>query len=307
MSSIPITSDDLKQYDAFIKQYIQQEINKAVASVQNYNVQDTLTVYDGLAYTPPTASIMTLEHTPAVMSIQPETITVQEDIQEDYIIYDRVITPNANINYRNIVVTGDDRSNRVFFNMWYTFDDRELENKTISIIWINANNEKGESLAVDKEIKDNNRLVFAWNVPAQATYKEGTIQYAIRITGPDYAWHTLPSTIECVKGLMSGDFNSLQDAELSPGWVDYIEGKYAVGVQSLTISEYESLTEKSTETLYLVTNADGTVTQYLGTTVISNSSSSSGTEGNAKIVAMTATEYAALDNPDADTLYVITG
>lgn len=303
--STPLTSDDLKKYDVLIKQYIQQQIQQSVTLLQSrINEEDSVHSYDSVNASPMVYAAPRLatysddSQIPVLMSIQPEIIEVQEDIQEDYIIYDRVITPNENIQYKNIVVTGDDKSNRIFFNMWYTFDDRELSNKTISIIWINANNEKGESLAVDKEIKDNNRLVFAWDVPIQATYKEGTIQYAIRITDDDYAWHTLPSSIECVKGLMSDDFNNLEEAQLSPGWVDYIEGKYGVGVQKITFTEYTNLAEKSNEILYLVINNDGTITTYLGDTLVSE-------PPYYKILSVTEEEYNALNPPDEFTLYLI--
>lgn len=251
MSNIPITSNDLKQYDTAIKRYIQQELEKAISSSQLSGSTSN--------------SIPSTSLTPATPTIRPETINVQEDVQEDYIIFDRVITPNAQIKYRNVVVTGDDRSNRIFFNMWRTFDDREMLDKTISIIWKNANGEKGESLAVDKCIKDGNRLVFAWDVPAQATYKEGLIHYAIRITDDDYAWNTLSATIECVKGLMSDNYNNLEEAKLAPGWVDFIEGKYNVGVQRVTVSDYANLINKQPDILYLVYDeANGTVTPYLG-------------------------------------------
>ena len=51
------------------------------------------------------------------MSLRPEQIPVVEDRQEDYVVYDRVITANETLP-QNILVTDDDLSNRLYFNMW---------------------------------------------------------------------------------------------------------------------------------------------------------------------------------------------
>lgn len=158
------------------------------------------------------------------MSIRPDRIDVFQDVQENYIIYDREITENPNPQFNtNLLVTNDNKSNRLYFNMWYTFDDRDLESKEVSVVWVNANNEKGISLCVDKELKDTDRLTFAWDVPQQATYKEGNIKFAVRIIANDYVWNSLIGTVEVKKGLVTEEYNSLDDANLLPGWLDYME------------------------------------------------------------------------------------
>lgn len=243
----------------------------------------------------------------SLMSIYPDTITVQEDIQEDYVVYDRVISPNENKVYKNIVVTTDNKSNRVFFSMWYTFDDRELENKEISIIWLNALGNKGESLCVDKQLIGD-RLYFAWNIPGLATVKAGTIKYAIRITSNDYAWHTLPAEIECVQGLMDDGWDDKKEAEKTPGWVDYIEGKYKSNLLIISESEYRSITPPSDNTLYVVNMNDGTINMYVGSNQIhTGGGGGGGTTGIANIKQLSSAEYNDLgDDKDLNTLYLLT-
>ena len=64
------------------------------------------------------------------MSIEPQEITVYEDIQENYIVYDREVTENPNPPFNNnILVTNDNKSNRLWFNMYYTFDGRILDDE----------------------------------------------------------------------------------------------------------------------------------------------------------------------------------
>lgn len=210
------------------------------------------------------------------MSIEPITPLVQEDIQEHYTIYERELNENTELGLpQHILVTNDNLSNRIYFNMYYTFDDRELENKEISIVWINANNERGMSLAVDKTL-DGDRLYFAWDVPHQATYKEGTVYFAVRIVAENYVWNSLAGTVEVHKGLVTEEFNNLEEAQLAPGWVDYIEGKYKIAMVKITLEDYNALSTKDENTLYLVTMEDGSIFQYLGDTLVSGGGTSSG-------------------------------
>lgn len=277
-----ITSEQLIQYDNKIKEYVQQQIASIVSNYedtirnlsstlaeQEFRIEELESTLKTSNESEETKYSSPLLKGPMVRSVSPEQIVVEEDIQEDYVIYDRVISPNEDKVYKNIVVTTDDRSNRIYFSMWYTFDNRELLDKEISIVWINADGNKGESLCVDKQLLGD-RLYFAWNIPGTATYKAGIIKFAIRITSEDYAWHTLPAEIECVQGLVDDEWQNLLEAQTNPGWVDYIEGKYRGGLQILSRSDYDNLEQKSDDTLYLVKNVDETVVAYLGSTPIQN-------------------------------------
>ena len=323
-----ITSEQLTTYDSRIKEYIQTQIATATASYRQqiaslqYTV-DTLTskvnaLSGGTTQSTSSPVIMrsmsvaptsttggdTSSEPMQLRSISPSTIIVEEDIQEDYVIYDRIISPNEGAQYKNIVVTSDDKSNRVWFSIWKTFDDRDLTTKEISVIWVNADGGKGESVCTDKQVIGD-RLYFAWNIPGLATYKAGTITYAIRITdGPDYAWHTLPAQIACVQGLMDDHWDELEPAEETPGWVDYIEGKYKVSIQIMDEDEYEALPIYDDEVIYVVNMNDDSVNMYLGDKQISGGG---GGGANVNFVELTSSEYTALgNNIDPDTLYLLT-
>ena len=213
-----------------------------------------------------------LRSVPMVRSISPEVIEVDEDIEEHFVVYDRIISPYNQATYNNIIVTTDDRSNRIWFSMWKTFDNRELIEKTIKVIWINAEGMKGESICESKTISGD-RLYFAWNIPSSVTVKAGTIQFALRITDTDYAWHTLPAEIQCVQGLMDGDWEDIPEAVASVTWADYIEDQWNQILVICYKQEYDAIVDKG-RIVYVVEQPDGSVKMYLGTTEISTSGGS---------------------------------
>jgi hypothetical protein len=241
------------------------------------------------------------------MSITPQSITVTADTQENYVIYDRTITKNPDPPFNdNILVTADNLSNRLYFNMWYTFDDRELEDKEIKIVWTNANNEKGMSLCVDKALSDN-KLTFAWNVPIEATYKEGTIKFAVRITTDNYVWNSLIGTVEVRQGLVTEEFNDLEEAQSTPGWVDYIEGKYKMSLQSISEDDFDELDPKDNNTIYVVAMNDLSISLYQGSKPISTGGGGGGGGGgSANFQQLTVSQWQALTTKDPTTFYIVT-
>lgn len=304
-----ITSEDLINYDDRIKQYIQEQITTATSSYEqqiadlNTQIEEQQNRIDELE--------SNNNGVPMVRSIKPSSIVVHEDIEEDYVIYDRIISPNENAVYKNIVVTSDNLSNRLWFSMWKTFDDRDLTDKEINIVWINSDDKKGESVSAPEDRRViGDRLYFSWDIPGAATYIAGPITFAIRIVdydthGENYAWHTLPYTIECVQGLLDGTWDELEPAMDEPGWVDYIEGKYAIYIITMTQNEYNSLEHKDGDALYIVTMNDNSINMYLGDTLINTGGGGGGTTAN--FVQLTSAQYTALgDNVDPDTLYLIT-
>lgn len=199
------------------------------------------------------------------MSISPETIIVIPDTQENYIIYDREITENPDPKFNhNILVTKDNLSNRLYFNMWYTFDDIELIDKEICIIWQNANNEKGITLCTDKELVED-RLIFAWDVPVEVTHVAGIVNFSVRITTKNYIWNSLIGHVEVRQGIQ---YDESHPAVAPTGWVNYIQEKYSTKLKSLSAADYASLTTKDNNTMYIVINPDTSVELYLGDTPI---------------------------------------
>ena len=238
------------------------------------------------------------------MANRANNIVVVPDVQENYIVQDREINENPDPKFdSNILVTNDHLSNRLFFNMYYTFDDRELEDKEIKIVWTNANNEKGMSLCVDKELTGD-RLSFAWNVPIEATYKEGTVKFAVRITSGEYVWNSLIGTVEVKQGIVTEEFNDLEEAQSTPGWVDYIEGKYKVALQTMTEDEYEALPVKSNDVIYVVTMNDLSINMYQGSKQISGGGGGGGSGATFQV--LTRTQWKALQNKEEGTFYVVT-
>ena len=238
------------------------------------------------------------------MSISPQSIIVTPDTQENYIVYDRVISENPDPQFNNnILVTADNCSNRLYFNMWYTFDNRDLLTKTIEIVWLSPDGTKGLSSVTEQKVVDNDRLTFAWDVPNSATLREGLIQFAVRITADNYVWNSLIGTVEVKQGLVTTAFNDLPEAQAEPGWLEYIEGKYKLSIQSLTAQEYEDLTTKSNDVLYLVTNPDESIDMYLGDVQINTGG---GGSGGSSYEILTQAQYDALATKDPTTLYLVT-
>ena len=151
-----LTTEQLVEYDNLIKNYIEEKIQEKTEAYEVTIKELNETIME-LQQTIDNSSTNTsmLRSIPMLRSIVPETIVVQEDIQEDYIIYDRVISPNENKVYKNIVVTSDNKSNRIYFSMWKTFDNIDLIDKNISVVWINADELKGETMCEDKHIFGN--------------------------------------------------------------------------------------------------------------------------------------------------------
>jgi len=203
------------------------------------------------------------------MSIKPEYITVPEDVQENYIIYDRELSENLIPEFdKNILVTNDHLSNRLFINIYYTFDDRDISNKHIYVKWVNVDNKSGISECVDKQLI-NDRLKFAWNVPIEATYKEGFITFSVYITDTNYEWNSLPTTVEVKQGLVTESFNNLLEEQAKPEWDEYIEGIYKTVCKTMLVQDYETLPTKSDNILYLVKGEKG-VCLYIGELPVNN-------------------------------------
>lgn len=289
-----LTTEQLVQYDSKIKEYIQQQLSGYESTISDLTsiIDEQQTKIEELesllrdsnsGQVDPPSQMSIMSTTPQLRSLSlgdpgsgisirsispdPESLVVQEDIQEDYIVYDRVISPNEEAEYKNIVVTTDNKSNRIFFSMWHTFDNRDLMSKSISVVWINADGNKGETACGDIQLIGD-RLYFSWDVPGACTNHAGTIRYAIRIVDDDYAWNTIPAEIECVQGLMDSEWDEMPDAIDGVDWAEWLESQYRALISILTEDQYNALEEKE-EMLYVVKMNDGIkVNLYLGTKFI---------------------------------------
>ena len=153
-----------------------------------------------------------------------------------------------------------------FFSIINKLENKILIDKNISVVWINADELKGETMCEDKHIFGN-RLTFSWDIPGTCTNTAGTIKFAIRIVGENYAWHTLPFTIECVQGLIDGNWEDTPDAEQGISWADWLESQYRATVKILSEQQYNAIVNKE-EVLYVVKMSGNFVNLYLGTTYI---------------------------------------
>lgn len=197
------------------------------------------------------------------MSLKPEYITLQPDVQENYVVYDRELSEVPEPPFdKTILVTNDHLSNRLYFNIYYTFDDRPLLPKTITIKWKNADGKFGTSICTEKSVTSD-RLTFSWNVPIEATYKEGNVEFAIQIDDDNYCWNSLTYHVEVKKGLVDEVFNNITPEQEKHAWREYVEEDYSLGLTT------QIPQTKDEDTLYLVKD-DKSAHMTLGENVVNN-------------------------------------
>ena len=103
-----------------------------------------------------------------------------------------------------IMVSGENRSQFIRFEMDRYYDGVDLSTKTLQIIYITEGDYSDINLACCVERNDE-KIRFGWVVPAAACYEVGTLSFSIEAVGDDYVWKTRVYDIEVYDGLNGGE------------------------------------------------------------------------------------------------------
>lgn len=133
----------------------------------------------------------------SVLMVDPETepvIQIDSDLR----------TINIPEELRDIAVTGDHKSETIYFSCPRFFDGNDLSEHKCLIRFVNAGNEYGESEVVDMTANDDN-LEFGWAIKNDATRYSGTLQFTVQFetvqNGIQYQWQTTPAILNILPGL----------------------------------------------------------------------------------------------------------
>lgn len=102
------------------------------------------------------------------------------------------------------LVSGENKSQFIRFEMPRYYDGVDLSTKSIQIIYITESGYSDINAAVCVERNDEN-LRFGWLVPGAASYDVGTLSFSIEFVGNDYVLKTRVCDVEVFDGLNGGE------------------------------------------------------------------------------------------------------
>lgn len=102
------------------------------------------------------------------------------------------------------MVSGENKSQFIRFEMDRYYDGIDLSTKSIQIIYITEGQYSDINAAVCAERNDDS-IRFGWVVPAAACYEPGTLAFSIEFVGDDYVLKTRTYEIEVYDGLNGGE------------------------------------------------------------------------------------------------------
>lgn len=102
------------------------------------------------------------------------------------------------------LVSGENKSQFIRFEMPRYYDGVDLSTKSIQIIYITESGYSDINAAVCVERNDEN-LRFGWLVPGAASYDVGTLSFSIEFVGNDYVLKTRVTDVEVYDGLNGGE------------------------------------------------------------------------------------------------------
>ena len=103
-----------------------------------------------------------------------------------------------------VMVSGENKSQFIRFQMPRYYDGIDLSEKNIQIIYITESGYSDINTAICVERNDEN-LRFGWLVPAAACYDVGTLAFSIEFVGDDYVLKTRACEVEVFDGLNGGE------------------------------------------------------------------------------------------------------
>lgn len=103
-----------------------------------------------------------------------------------------------------VMVSGENKSQFIRFQMPRYYDGIDLSTKNIQIIYITESGFSDINAAICVERNDEN-LRFGWLVPAAASYDVGVLSFSIEFVGDDYVLKTRVTNVEVYDGLNGGE------------------------------------------------------------------------------------------------------
>lgn len=103
-----------------------------------------------------------------------------------------------------VMVSGENKSQFIRFQMPRYYDGIDLSTKNIQIIYITESGFSDINSAICVERNDEN-LRFGWLVPAAASYDVGVLSFSIEFVGDDYVLKTRVTNVEVYDGLNGGE------------------------------------------------------------------------------------------------------
>ena len=103
-----------------------------------------------------------------------------------------------------IMVSGENKSQFIRFQMPRYYDGIDLSTKNIQIIYMTESGFSDINVAICVERNDEN-LRFGWLVPAAASYDVGTLSFGLEFVGDDYVLKTRVVDVEVFDGLNGGE------------------------------------------------------------------------------------------------------
>lgn len=102
------------------------------------------------------------------------------------------------------MVSGENKSQFIRFEMPRYYDGVDLSTKSIQIIYITESGYSDINAAICVERNDES-LRFGWLVPAAASYDVGTLSFSIEFVSSDYVLKTRVCDVEVYDGLNGGE------------------------------------------------------------------------------------------------------
>ena len=113
-------------------------------------------------------------------------------------------TKQLDVITNQVLVSGENKSQFIRFQMPRYYDGIDLSTKSIQIIYITETGYSDINAAVCVERNDES-LRFGWLVPAAASYDVGTLSFSIEFVGDDYVLKTRVTDVEVFDGLNGGE------------------------------------------------------------------------------------------------------
>ena len=103
-----------------------------------------------------------------------------------------------------VMVSGENKSQFIRFQMPRYYDGIDLSTKNIQIIYMTESGYSDINSAICVERNDES-LRFGWLVPAAASYDVGVLSFGIEFVGDDYVLKTRVTDVEVFDGLNGGE------------------------------------------------------------------------------------------------------